>query len=161
MAGQITILPPSNAFDSLADPALYQGVTLKRVLAYAVDVVLVAAIAGAVWAATGILGLLSFGLLLPLQALAVAVVPLLYHVGLIASPAAATLGMRLFGLRVVSIADGGRPTPLQAAIQIVAFYGSVALTASFVLIVALFNPRRRTLHDMLAGTVVINDEKRL
>ena len=161
MADSITVIPPSATFDPLNDPALYQGVTLKRVLAYAVDIVVVSMVAAAVWAGAGLLGLLSLGLLLPLQPFAVALVPLVYHIGLIAAPGAATLGMHLLGIRVASIADGGRPSPLQATIQIVAFYGSVALTASFVLIVALFNPRRRTLHDMLAGTVVVNRENRL
>lgn len=158
MNGSVTIIPPPAAFD---DPSLYQGTTSKRVFAYLVDVVVVCLAAAAVWIGMGIVGLATLGLLLPLQPVAVALVPLAYHVGLIASPAAATLGMRLFGIRVADAQTGAPPSLAQAIIQVVAFYGSVTLTAWLILIFALFNPRRRTLHDILAGTVVVNTEKRL
>jgi len=156
--GSVTIIPPPSACD---DPSAYEGTTSKRVFAYLIDAILVFTVAGAVWLGMGIVGLATFGLLLPLQPLAVALVPLVYHVGLIASPRAATLGMRLFGIRVTDAMTGAPPSLTQVIIQIVAFYGSVALTAWLILIFALFNSRRRTLHDILAGTVVINSEKRL
>ena len=160
----ILILAPNQPdwADAWAHPELYQGVTMKRILAYALDAVAVFLLAAMVWFAGLLLGLLSFGLLFPLQALAVALVPLAYHTMLIAGPRSATLGMRAMNLRVMSIAPdatalGGRPTLFQAIILTVAFYGSLALTCFLVLVVALFNPRRRTLHDWLAGTVVVND----
>ncbi|MBC7906918.1 MAG: RDD family protein [Rhodospirillaceae bacterium] len=148
--------------DAWAHPEYYEGVALKRMFAYALDMLVVMALAVAVWFAGFILGVLSFGLLFPVQALAVALVPLAYHTLLIAGSRSSTLGMRAMGLRVMSIAQGaeawaGRPTLLQAMIQTVAFYGSMALTGSLALLVALFNPRRRMLHDWLAGTVVVND----
>ena len=46
---------------------------------------------------------------------------------------------------------------LQAALVTIVFYVSVALTGWLVLVVALFNNQRRTLHDYLCGTIVIND----
>ncbi|CAA7618051.1 RDD family protein [Magnetospirillum sp. UT-4] len=159
----VTVAAPAPDWtDAWGHPEYYRGVTLRRIFAYLVDIVVVSVLAALVWTAFLILGLLSLGLLFPLQALAVALVPLAYHSLLIASPAAATIGMRLFRLRVRSLApevDGGsgRPTIFQAIIQTVAFYGSIALTASAILVVALFNARRRTLHDWLAGTVVVND----
>ncbi len=158
MNGSVTIIPPNAAYD---DPSAYHGTTSKRVFAYMVDAVVVCMAGAAVWIGMGIVGLATLGLLLPLQPLMVALVPLVYHVGLIASPAGATLGMRLFGIRVVDSMTGAPPSLAQAVIQIVAFYGSVALTAWLILIFALFNARRRTLHDVLAGTVVVNTEKRL
>ncbi|MCR6632213.1 MAG: RDD family protein [Magnetospirillum sp.] len=158
------VIPPSTARwgDAWAHPEYFAGVTLKRVIAYAIDVVVVGLLAIALWFVASFLVVLSLGLLLPLKALALALLPLAYHILLLASPRAATVGMRLMGLRVMSLAPGaeawgGRPTLFQAMIQIVAFYGSVALTGSLILLVALFNPRRRTLHDWLAGTVVVND----
>lgn len=161
MAGSVAVIPPSPGFNPLDDDTLYQGITVRRVFAYAIDVVVVSALAAAVWVGMGLLGVLSFGLLMPLLPITVTLVPLAYHISMIAAPGSATIGMRLLNIRVVSTTDGKEPTPLQAVIQIVAFYGSVALTASFVLIIALFNPRRRTLHDILAGTVVINRQNRL
>lgn len=148
--------------DAWAHPEYFTGVTLKRVLAYAIDVVVVTLLAVLVWFIGSFLTVLSFGLLLPLKAVALALLPLAYHSLLLAGRRSATLGMRAMGLRVMSLsadsaAWGGRPTLFQAMIQTVAFYGSLALTGSLILLIALFNPRRRTLHDWLAGTVVVND----
>lgn len=147
--------------DAHRHPEYFEGITLRRIFAYAIDVVAVTVAAVAVWVGMGLLGILSFGLLMPLQALAVALVPLAYHSLLIAGPSSATLGMRAMGIRVLSLGPstqggGGRPSLFQAIIQTVAFYGSVAFTGTLILLVALFNPRRRTLHDWLAGTVVVN-----
>jgi uncharacterized RDD family membrane protein YckC len=148
--------------DAWTHPEYFAGVTLRRILAYAIDILVVAALAVPVWFAGMLLTALSFGFLAPVQALALALLPLAYHILLIASPRASTFGMRVMGLRVMSLAaddmsGGGRPALFQAMILTVAFYGSLALTGSLILLVALFNPRRRTLHDWLAGTVVVND----
>lgn len=157
------VIPPEPGWgDAWAHPEYFQGVTLRRIMAYVIDVLVVAALAVPVWFAGMFVTALSFGLLAPLPALALALLPLAYHISLLSMPRSATVGMRVMGLRVVSLsreslAWGGRPTLFQAMIQIVAFYGSVAVTGSLILLVALFNPRRRTLHDWLAGTVVVND----
>lgn len=148
--------------DAWKNPQYYRGITSKRVFAYMVDLIVVSLLVAVVWFGFGILGIATFGLLLPLQALAVALTPLAYHTLMIASPRSATLGMRVFGVQVRSIspqadAGSGRPTFFQAMIQTVSFYGSVALTSFLILAVALFNPRRRMLHDWLAGTVTVND----
>ena len=42
----------------------------------------------------------------------------------------------------------------------VVFWLTVSLLTPFVLLVGLFNDRRRLLHDMLVGTVVINTPAR-
>jgi hypothetical protein len=47
------------------------------------------------------------------------------------------------------------------AVHAVAFYVSVTALTPFVLLVGLFNGRRRLLHDILLGTVVINSGARL
>jgi uncharacterized RDD family membrane protein YckC len=158
----VVIIPATPWSDAWGHPEYFEGVALKRVFAYALDVVVVAMLAILLWFVGSFLVVLTLGLLLPVKVLAMALLPLVYHIGLLAGPRSATLGMRAMGLRVMSIAPdaeawGGRPTLFQAMIQVVAFYGSIALTGSLVLVVALFNPRRRTLHDWLAGTVVVND----
>lgn len=50
---------------------------------------------------------------------------------------------------------GGRPTTSQAFLTTVLFYASISLTAWLVLLVPLFTDRSRTLHDILAGTIVL------
>lgn len=154
----VFIIPPggSDRTDPWTNPAAFAGMTWRRIAAYFIDFVIVAMISGAVWVGAGMLVLMSFGLLLPLQALLVALVPFAYHVGLIAGPRAATLGMRAFDIRIESMVEGGRPTLLQAVVQTITFYASLGLTGGLILLVALFNARRRMLHDYLAGTVAIN-----
>jgi uncharacterized RDD family membrane protein YckC len=109
-----------------------------------------------------IVGALSFGLLWPLLAVLLGLVPLTYHVVTVAGPRAATFGMRIAGLRVMSVRPGaetnaGHPAWWQALAHGAGFYLSVAVTGSLILLVALFNPRRRAVHDWLAGVVVVND----
>lgn len=148
--------------DPWGQPRYYMGITIRRIYAYCIDLVVVGLLIAMMWMAAIILGALTLGLLWPVMMLAMALAPLAYHTLTIAGPRAATLGMRAANIRVMSVGanafdDNGRPSLLQAAIQTACFYGSVALTGSLILLVALFNPRRRTVHDMLAGTVVVND----
>jgi uncharacterized RDD family membrane protein YckC len=43
------------------------------------------------------------------------------------------------------------------AVHAIAFWVTVSFLTPFILLVGLFNNRRRLLHDMLVGTVVINN----
>lgn len=160
----VIILPPrdSDRTNPWSHPELYDGVTLRRIFAYGLDIAILTALAAGLWIVGTFLTVLSFGLLFPVKVLALALLPLVYHIGLLASSGAATLGMRVMDLRLVSTAPDadewdGRPTLVQAVIQVVCFFGSVALTGFLILLVVLFNARRRTLHDWLAGTVVVKD----
>lgn len=152
-------LGPQALPDPLTQPEAYEGLLTRRILAYGVDLLVLAALAVVVWLVLGVAGVLTFGLLFPVQALALAILPFAYHTLLIAGEGSATLGMRLMGLRVHSILDGGRPHLAQAAINVLVFYGSLALTGSLILLVALFNTRGRTLHDYLAGTIVLRQRR--
>jgi uncharacterized RDD family membrane protein YckC len=153
--------PAGEWADPWTRPELFRGVTLRRILAYVVDAGIVLCISGMLWVIMLLLGVLTFGLLFPLLPLVLTLIPLIYHATLVGGAGSATWGMRLFGLQVVSVAAArngfdGRPSMTQAIIQIVSFYGSVVMTGSLILVVALFNARRRTLHDWLSGTVVVN-----
>ena len=55
---------------------------------------------------------------------------------------------------------GERPVFLQALAHTALFYVSVAVTGSLILLFALFNRRKQTLHDMLAGMVMIRRPNR-
>jgi len=101
-----------------------------------------------------VLWLMSFGLLGPLLWFLFGLVPLAYHTLLLCGPASATFGMRVFDLELRSV-SGERPSFVQALIQTALFYVTVGMTCSLILLIALFNRRRRTLHDFLAGTVMI------
>ena len=46
------------------------------------------------------------------------------------------------------------------AVHAIGFWLTVSLLTPFVLLVGLFNDRKRLLHDMLLGTIVINNAAR-
>jgi uncharacterized RDD family membrane protein YckC len=140
--------------DPAAYPEIYQGVLARRVLAYLVDFFCIGVLAIVVWVVFAVFWLLSLGLLGPLLWLLFGLLPLAYHTLLLSGPRSATWGMRCFDLELRSV-SGARPSFLQALIQTALFYITVGMTCSLILLFALFNRRRRTLHDVLAGTVMV------
>ena len=140
--------------DPAALPEAYEGVLWRRTLAYFVDLCVIGVIAVCCWIAFAVLWVLSFGLLGPVLWFLSALIPLAYHTLLLSGPRSATIGMRLFDLELRSV-TGERPGFLQALIQTAMFYITVGLTCSLILLFALLNRHKRTLHDMLAGTVMV------
>lgn len=165
MAGgdEMTVIPPGRPRggwppDPVREPAFYQGVLLRRVGGYIVDLLLLGLLEAVAWLVLTTATVITFGLLAPVQALIMALIPLAYHTLLIGGPRAATFGMRLAGVEVRRIDDGGRPGLLQALVHTAIFYLGMGLTSGLILLVALFNQFGRTVHDYLAGTVVVRKE---
>ena len=140
--------------DPVAVPQAYEGVLWRRTLAYFVDLCVIGVIAVLCWIVFAVLWLLSFGLLGPGLWFLFGLIPLAYHTLLLSGPRSATVGMRLFDVELRSV-TGERPSLLQALIQTALFYITVWGTCSLILLLVLFNQHKRTLHDMLAGTVVV------
>ena len=138
----------------LENPDLYRGIIVRRILAYLIDLTIIAVIVTIAWFVFPILIAVTFGALTPFLVAFTALVSTLYHTLLIGGPASATFGMRFFGLRVWT-SDGLRPGYPQALVNTVVFYLSVATTSWLILIIGLLNSRNRCLHDLLAGTVVV------
>jgi uncharacterized RDD family membrane protein YckC len=141
--------------DALADPALYEGVLSRRVIAYVVDACLIALTNAAAHSLLFVMGLFTFGLswLLfgPVTFLTVA---LAYGTLTIGGGRGATPGMRLLKLDTRGM-RGERPDYLQAFLMTALFYATVPITGFLILAVALFTERNRTLHDILSGITVI------
>lgn len=135
--------------DPQSHPELFDGIVLKRLIAYLIDVLILLGVTGFLW----LLVLLTFGLLWGIAAVMTPFIPLFYHTLLIGGRDSATLGMRFMGIQVRTI-DGGHPDYPQAALQTLLFYASMALTG-LLLIVALFNDRGRCLHDWFSGTITV------
>jgi uncharacterized RDD family membrane protein YckC len=140
--------------DPLAHPELYDGLLWRRTLAYLFDLIVIGLLLLAGWGGLIILSLLSFGLLLPLVPLLVALIPIAYHALQVGGRHHATIGMRLFDLEVKSW-TGGQPDVWQGFLMAALFYATLAATCFLIMLIALFNDRRRTLHDYLAGVVVV------
>lgn len=140
--------------DPLSDPQLFIGVMLRRIFAYLVDLAVLLGIFILFKFALAILTIATFGLLTPLLLLIGTIIPVAYHTLTIGSTSSATLGMRLLGLEV-RVWNGGKPGYLQAFLHTAIFYVTISFTGGLILLFALFNNRRRCLHDFLCGTVVI------
>ena len=135
-------------------PELFDGVISKRIMAFLIDWALLAIATVFLTLVFAVLGVLTLGLAWSLLPVVVPLMWLGYFTFTIGSPSSATPGMRFTGIEVRTW-DGARPHYIQGALQTLVFYLSWTMTV-FLLIVPLFNKRRRALHDYLIGTVVIN-----
>ena len=132
----------------------YEGVLWRRTLAYFIDLCCIGLLAVLFWIVFVVLSVISFGLLGPLLWFLFGLIPLAYHTLLLSGPRSATWGMRCFDVELRSV-TGDRPGFLQALAQTALFYVTVGATCSLILLFVLFNRRRRTLHDVLAGSVLV------
>ncbi len=150
--------PPRAGFRAIPDPIsqseYYEGVIIRRVVAYLIDIMIFGWLYLAAFLAGLIVNLATFGLMSVLIVAALVCLAPAYHVLTVGGRAAATPGMRLMGLEVRNF-DGGAPTKLQAFIQIALFYITVPTTGGWILLFTLFNRHRRALHDVLSHTVVL------
>ncbi len=135
--------------DPLNRADLFEGIIVKRVLAYLIDVAILLGVTGFLW----LLVVLTLGLLGGIAAILTPLIPLAYHTLLVGGPDSATIGMRMLGIHVRRL-DGGAPDYAQAALLTLVFYASMALSG-LLLVVAFFNERGRCLHDYLSGTVTV------
>ena len=94
--------------NSFNDPEYFDGIPLKRVVAYIVDVFVISIFAAAVAVIAFVPVVLTLGMLKPFILGVIAVIPLSYHTLLIGSDRPATVGMRLLGIEVRTI-NGDKP----------------------------------------------------
>jgi uncharacterized RDD family membrane protein YckC len=135
-------------------PEAYDGVIWRRTLAYFVDLCCIGVLAVLFGIVFFVLSVVSFWLLAPALWFLFGLIPLAYHTLLLSGRRSATWGMRCFDVELRSV-TGERPGFLQALAQTALFYITIGLTCSLILLFVLFNRRKRTLHDLLAGTVLV------
>ena len=151
-----------HAYDPAINPELFDGVMSRRVVAFliaflilSIPVVFVSMFIFVIGIVTFGLGFLFYGLLWP----AMVIWALAYYGLTLGSPASATIGMRAMDIEMRTWY--GAPTYfVLGAVHAVVFWVTVSMVTPLVLLVCLFNERRRCLHDMLVGTVVINNQAR-
>ena len=151
-----------NAYDPVANPELFEGVLLRRVAAFIIDLIVIAIPLVLATIVIFVFGLLTLGLGWALFWLLSpgSVIWALFYYGLtLGSPASATLGMRAMGIEMRTW-YGGPLYFVLGAVHAVVFWVSVSVLTPFILIVGPFNGRKRLLHDMLVGTVLINNPAR-
>ena len=151
-----------HAYDPIANPELFDGVLARRCVAFLIDVVIITLPVLLAIIFIFILGLLTLGLGWALYWLlwpAAVVWAILYYGFTLGGAASATLGMRIMDLEMRTWYGGPAYFALGAAHAIV-YWITVSFLTPFILLIAFFNERRRLLHDMLVGTVVINNRQR-
>ncbi len=141
--------------DPLSQPQFYRHIILRRFLSFLVDLSILGVLVSGAVVALLMAKIVTFGLLSLPFALGVGLVPLVYYTLLLGGPAAATPGMRIVGLELRSW-DNGRPDHAQALLRTVLHYATLLTLTPLVLVVMVFNDRRRALHDILSGTVMVN-----
>jgi uncharacterized RDD family membrane protein YckC len=151
-----------HAYDPAINPELFEGVLARRMIAFCIDVVLIS-VPILLWALLIVVfGILTLGFgffLFFLLSPAAVIWALAYYAMAFGSPKSATIGMRVMDLEMRTW-YGAPAYALLGAVHAVAFWVSVCAVSPLVLLVGLFNTRRRLLHDMLVGTVVINNPAR-
>jgi uncharacterized RDD family membrane protein YckC len=151
-----------HAFDPYMEPELFRGVLIRRAIACVIDLFVIAVPIALVILFLAVFTVLTLGLgavLFWLVSPASIVWALIYFGATMGGPHSATIGMRLMDLEVRTW-YGAPCYFLLGAMHAVVFYISVSVLSPFVLLLGLFNSRRRLLHDFVLGTVVINNSVR-
>ena len=150
MSGHTPYHDPRAAFDEM----LTAGVVRRRVLAGLIDGLLCAVLIGMAAAIGVIFGLLTFGLGFGVLGL-LPIVPVAYN-WLFVATASATPGQRMMGLVVRRNDDLGPPGSAEALVWALGFAVTMTLTLGLLwLCVVLLTERKRALHDILPGLVVV------
>ncbi len=145
------------AFDPAVHPDLFAEILPRRLLAFAVDAVIVIVGTIPAFVAVAVLGVLTLGLGWLLFPFVFAIVGLGYLALTLGGSESATIGMRMAGLEMRTL-GGERMYPLLAVLHGLTFWISVGLLTPLILIVGLLSNRARLLHDMLLGVVLMNAE---
>jgi uncharacterized RDD family membrane protein YckC len=145
--------------ETYGDPALFEGVRTRRFMAFLVDATLIMVLTGFASIAVFLLGIVTFGLGWLLFGIVFPGVALLYTGLTLGGAASATPGMRLVGLEMRTL-DGAKVGFLLAVLHALIFWFlTFVLLNVLILVVSLLNERKRLLHDILVGTVVMRADR--
>jgi uncharacterized RDD family membrane protein YckC len=109
-----------------------------------------------------VIGIVTLGLGFFLYALlwpAMVIWAIVYYGATLGSARSATIGMRMMDLEMRTW-YGAPAYFVLGSVHAIVFWITVSALTPFVLLVCFFNDRRRCLHDILVGTVVINNADR-
>ncbi|MGJ4917551.1 RDD family protein [Bradyrhizobium sp. HKCCYLRH2060] len=151
-----------HAYDPYQQPELFRGVLTRRMIAFLIDLLVlsVPVILAVIFIA--VFGLVTLGLgwaLFWLVSPASVIWAIVYYGATIGGPSSATIGMRVMDLELRTW-YGAPGYFVLGAVHAVCFWISVSVLSPLVLLIGLFNGRRRLLHDFVLGTVVINTSVR-
>lgn len=143
--------------ERLEDSRAYDGVRRRRIVAFLMDCVIV----GVLWVPAavlvGFIGLVTFGFGWMLYGILFPALALIYVAATMSGPSQATLGMRVTGIRLDRL-DGRPVDGLFAILHAALFWGLNVMLSPLILLASLVLDRKRTVHDLLLGTVVTRSD---
>jgi uncharacterized RDD family membrane protein YckC len=151
-----------HAFDPDLEPELFRGVLTRRVIAFIIDVIVLSIPVVLAILFIAVFGLVTLGLgwaLFWLVSPASIIWAIVYYGSTLGGPHSATIGMRVMDLELRTWYGAPGYFVLGAA-HAVLFYVSISVLSPLILLIGLFNARRRLAHDIVLGTVVINNSLR-
>ncbi len=131
----------------------FEGVRSRRMVAVAVDLGVIALLCIPVALIIFVLGVATLGLGFLLYGIMIPALALTYSGLTMGSRAQATLGMRIMDIHVDQL-DGKPLHFVTAAAHSFLFWACNVLFTPFALLATLFTDHKRTVHDILTGTIV-------
>lgn len=139
---------PSNA------PELFDGVLLRRAVAWLIDCVIIGGITIAALLVGAIFGVVTLGLGFLALPIIIPLAILGYYAMTLGSPTRATVGMRAMDIVLTPVR--GRPlNGWSILIHPILFWVTVWISWPFSILFALFTPRQQMLHDLVVGTLML------
>jgi len=140
--------------DPQTAPELFDGVLVRRVFAYLIDLAILLVLGAVGVMLCFILGFFTFGVGWLLAPVAVVMAVFGYYSSTLGSPRRATIGMAMFD--IVLTPTRGQPLDRWAImIHPIVFWVTVWVAWPISLIVALFTPRQQVVQDLVTGTLML------
>jgi len=144
----------SNLPDPHSAPELFEGLLARRVVAYIIDLIILAAITFATLIVGIIGGIVTLGAAFFALPFAIPIAIAFYYGATLGSVQRATIGMRIMDI-VLTPTRGAPLNGVRAFIHPVVFWLTCWFLTPFSFLFALFSPRRELLHDMIVGTLMV------
>ena len=140
--------------DPESAPELFDGILTRRVMAFFIDVLILSLITAAASVVGVIVGVFTLGLGFLAMPLILLFAVVLYYGATLGSPRRATIGMQMMDL-VLTPTRGAPLDGWRAFAHPLIFWLTSWILAPFIVLVALFTPRRQLLHDLVLGTLMV------
>ena len=140
--------------DPVTNPELFEGLLVRRAMAYGIDLAIIAAMALALALVGLVLGFFTLGLGWLALPFAIALAVLAYYAGTLGSASRATVGMKAMDI-VLTPARGAPLDGWAILIHPIVFWVTIWVSWPFTILFALFTPRQQLLHDLIAGTLMV------
>jgi uncharacterized RDD family membrane protein YckC len=151
-----------HAYDPIVNPELFEGVLARRCIAFLIDVTIITVPVLFAAVFIFIFGIVTLGLgwaLYWLLSPGAVIWAIVYYGMTFGSPSSATIGMRIMDLEMRTW-YGAPAYFVLGAVHAIVYWLTVSFLTPFIVLIAFFNHRKRLLHDMLVGTIVINNADR-